>query len=46
VFYALIKGIKASLLHKIVQQTIKKLDLVEHKDKRSESLSGGNKRKL
>ena len=46
VFYALLKGIKASLLNKIVQQTIKQLDLGDHKSKRSDSLSGGNKRKL
>jgi ABC-type multidrug transport system ATPase subunit len=46
IFYSMVKGIKIELIKKIVDQTIKKLDLVDHKHKTADSLSGGNKRKL
>lgn len=42
----MVKGIKIELIKKIVDQTINKLDLVDHKHKTADSLSGGNKRKL
>ena len=45
-FYARIKGIPAAMHHDIVERAIVELNLADHRDKPSGTLSGGNKRKL
>lgn len=45
-FYARIKGISDDKIEDAVEQAIRELNLSEHRDKLSGSLSGGNKRKL
>ena len=46
VFYAKIKGIPADLQNDYVQNSIIDLNLADHRNKPSGTLSGGNKRKL
>lgn len=45
-FYARIKGIPAEMHNDIVERAIVELNLADHRDKPSGTLSGGNKRKL
>ena len=45
-FFALIKGIKATRIKKVVDKVIKDLDLEENRNKLAGTLSGGNKRRL
>ena len=45
-FYALIKGMKTSNIHSVVEKAIRDLNLKDHRHKLAGTLSGGNKRKL
>lgn len=45
-FYALLKGIPSRLRKRIIEHTIKEMDLQEQRKKKAGALSGGNKRKL
>lgn len=45
-FYVVLKGIPAELRGTLIEQTIDKMNLKEHRTKLAGALSGGNKRKL
>jgi ATP-binding cassette subfamily A (ABC1) protein 3 len=45
-FYALVKGIRTSKIHHVVEKAIRELNLKDHRNKLAGTLSGGNKRKL
>jgi len=45
-FYAKIKGIPENLRAEIIEETIIKMNLDDHRTKPAGTLSGGNKRKL
>ena len=46
IFYAKLKGIREYSLNEIIEILIEKLNLKKYKNKISQQLSGGNKRKL
>lgn len=45
-YYARIKGIPSSLRTKMVERQLRELNLINHRFKTANTLSGGNKRKL
>jgi len=45
-FYVLLKGIPSRIRKRLIEHTIKEMDLQAQRNKKSSALSGGNKRKL
>jgi ATP-binding cassette subfamily A (ABC1) protein 3 len=45
-YYARIKGVPSKLRNKMVERQLRELNLLNHRYKTSNTLSGGNKRKL
>jgi len=44
--YAALKGIKADIRVKLIEKSLKEMDLESYRDIRANNLSGGNKRKM